>query len=173
MDVSNHSPPPCFHCLALITLCISPVGCLTHTPADHSLGKAEVNASSVTAYLRNLKGLFQISVHKICTSLLFIHQDKQGYNSLPKACLGCSRRHNSDRCDRPPLQLLICCLCSFLCANPQAWPFPPNQCLSGECSCIFIFLLLFLSVDQISGYFLNLLLQFLAEIIVSCYGFVC
>ena len=58
MNVSNHSPLPCFNFLALITLCISLVGCLVHIPAHHSLGKAEVNASSVTDYLKNLKGLF-------------------------------------------------------------------------------------------------------------------
>lgn len=103
MNVSNHSPPPCSNFLALITLCISPVGCLAHTLAHHSLGKAEVNASSVTAYLRIEKGLFKIKVHKICTSVLSIHQDKQGYTLPPKAHqVACGRRHNSDRSDRPP-----------------------------------------------------------------------
>lgn len=99
MDISNHSPPPYFNFLALIT----PFGCLAHVLAQHRLGKAEVNPPSLTAYLRDWKD-FSVLEH-VRSALLSspFTRKKQGYASHPKAHLDvCGRRHNSDRGDRPP-----------------------------------------------------------------------
>lgn len=61
----------------------------------------------------------------------------------------------------PGQQLPVRCsasICSSWCLNPAAWPFY-QAAVPEENNSVFIFLLLFLSVDQIPlfGYFLNLL----------------
>lgn len=165
MNVSSPSPPPRFYFLALITFCISPAGCLAHTPAHHSLRwmlpQLQLTWETWKAFFRSEH------IKSTLLSCPFTGTNK-GTPHLQKPTWVAS-----DRSDRPPQQF-VCWLRSCLPFYVQersslvlptkpvsSWrmilhhhfPLAPSFCWSDVCSATYYF-------------------HVLAEMIMSCYGFV-